>query len=346
VKPLGRAIFHFRTAAAAWVLLLCSALPAFAVDKTWTGAASSTWSAAGNWTPAGAPGAADRAIVTTAGNAPTVTAGTTIDQLVVHPGAVLTLANGVTLTVDGGAAPIIAGTGTVVSVGTGTLRVSDGANNAVIINDSITLGHFLMDTATATRNYSIPAGRTVTFNGNLTLNRGRLRCGTAGGAAVALHVNGNHSIAAQGLLEFLSSNGELRLTGNWTQTGIFVAGTSSTVRMAGTSNQTIDVERSAVAEYAFENLTIENPVGIVTYLDNGSAGVPNGFNVRGHLTLLPASRLTVQDYAVVGDAAADVFGIGSGAAAVFQTQLDIDGTLSFDIDGGAKDGLLVLLGAL
>lgn len=50
-------------AACALVLVAAGPLPAHAADRTFTGAASSSWTEPGNWSPPGVPGADDRAVV-------------------------------------------------------------------------------------------------------------------------------------------------------------------------------------------------------------------------------------------------------------------------------------------
>ncbi len=340
---MNRRAFGFLPALGA---LLLTALPALAVDKTWTGASSTTWSTAGNWSPAGAPGAGDRAILTPAANAPSLTASTTLNQLVVQAGATLTIATGVTLSLNTPLSPIIDGTGTVVTLGTGRILLVDGTSGSTLFNDSITLGNFTLDPVGATKSFYSSPGITVTFNGSLTLVDGRLRFGVATtGAPVTVDINGNLAING-GLLELRSPGSVLRVSGNWTQTGSFLAGVNSTVVFDGTTDQTVNIDRRRVTQFDFEHVTIANGAGIVTYQNNDLTATPNGFNVLGNLTLLAGARLVVLDYAVIGNAATDVFGIGSGATATFVSQMDCDGTLSFDVDAGADNGLLVLQGGI
>ncbi len=61
------AIVSGRRAIATAVLLACTAAPALAVDRNWFGG-SGAWDDAGNWSPAGVPGATDRAFIAS-GNA-------------------------------------------------------------------------------------------------------------------------------------------------------------------------------------------------------------------------------------------------------------------------------------
>lgn len=323
-------------------VLLLSASPLWAVDKTWTGATSTVWATGSNWTPAGAPGAADRAIipaVVASGRMPVVDAFTTIDQLQVF--GTVTINTGITVTVDGGASPFIDGTGTVLTPGTGLLSVNNGATNAVLVNNSITLGNFRL-TAVAGRDYIVASGRTVTVNGTLTVNQGNLVVGVAAGAASTLDVSGDVVVNANASLVMRAPNDIVRVGGNWTQAGVFTSGTGSTVIFDGGAAQTVAVTNGTTANVSFENLRISNTAALVTYAANGN--LATGFIILGNLTVDGGADFRVQEAAVVGTAAADTLGIGSGATLTFTARLDPDCTIAFDIDGGAQDGQLILQG--
>jgi hypothetical protein len=333
-----------RGSVALLVWILVSAAPAFAVDKLWQGATSS-WTTGSNWSPAGAPGAADRAVIRPGFVPPVLAASTTINRLEVQAGSTLTISAGVTLTLNASAEPVIDGTGTVVTGAGGLLRVSGAPGNGVLINQSMTLGALQIALPVFSDSVRINEGISVVFNGSLTITTGRLRVGTAGsGAPVTIDLNGDLNIVITGLFNLRSPGSLLYLAGNWVQDGTWQAGTNSTVTFDGAADQVLDIDRRRVAQFDFENLAIANTVGTVTYQNNDLTSTPNGLNVQGNLSVLPGARFIVQDYAVIGNAAADVFGIGSGAVATFQFQVDIDCTLSFDIDGGADDGLLLLQG--
>ncbi len=318
-------------------LFLAAAAPAWAIDRTWTGASSANWATAGNWTPSGVPGAADRAIIPAVVRPPVISAApATINQLQVQAGGLLTINGGFILTVDGGAAPIIDGTGTV--AGAGTLLVSSGASGSILFNQSITVGNFTLN-ANNGRNYQIPSGVVVTATGLFRVQQAELRV-LAGGT---LDLDGNLQIDTDGDLNLFAATSLLRLAGNWTQTGDFLAGIGSTVILDGAGPQTLNVQRNSLANVDFENLRVSNTGGLVAYLANNSLG-GFGFQVLGNFTLDAGASVRIDEPALVGNAAADVFGIGSGASVTFTQQLDPDCAISFDIDGGADDGLLVLQG--
>ncbi|HZE95627.1 MAG TPA: hypothetical protein VE981_01240, partial [Planctomycetota bacterium] len=328
-------------AAAVAAVTLLSASLCWAVDKTWTGATNTTWSTGTNWSPAGAPGSGDRAIIPNVANKPVVTASTAVNQLQVQAGATVTINTGLTLAVNGSISPILDGTGTVLTTGTALLTVAGGAlGNSTLINDSITLGNFTLN-ATNT-GYGVASGKTVTVNGTLTLSDGDLQLGAAAGAASTLDVNGSIVINGNGVLAMRSNTDVVRVAGNWTQAGVFTAGTGSTVVMDGTTAQTFTVSNNGAASISFENLRISNTGGIVTYAPNNN--IATGFIILGSFTCDANTTTVIQEPAVIGNAAADTLGIGSGATLTFTQRFDPDCTIAFDIDAGAQDGTLVLQG--
>ncbi len=329
----------FLAPAATLVALFLSTSAAWAVNKTWTGTTSTTWSTNSNWSPAGAPGGGDRAIINAGGNQPVVTANTTIDQLVVNAGATLTINNNITLTVDGGSSPVIDGSGTVLTVGAGLLTVSNGPANGVIINDTMTLGNFRVAIPN-NRNLATSSGETITVNGTLTVNSGTLQIGTLVGPPSVLDVNGG--LVISGTLLMRSDDSTVRVRGNWTQTGIFNAGTRSTVIMDGTAAQLFTVSNNNAANVQFDNLRISNTAATVTYAANGN--LTTGFIVVDNFTLDAGTTTVIQEPALIGTAVGDTLGIGSGATLTFTQRFDPDCTIAFDIDAGAQDGTLVLQG--
>ncbi|HLY11612.1 MAG TPA: hypothetical protein VKW04_20085 [Planctomycetota bacterium] len=319
---------------------LLAASSAGAVDKTWTGG-TTAWNTAGNWSPVGVPGAADRAIIPNLANKPVVSVSTTINQLQVQAGSTVTINTAVTLTVAGGASPVIDGTGSVITAGTGLLAVSGGPAGGTLINSSMTLGNFMLSAA-GTPGLGIPSGNTVTGVGTWTINTSDLQLGTAGGAAATLAINGNLVINAGGALVMRANADTVSVSGNWTQAGRFTCGTGSTVLLNGTTAQTFTVTRNVVADVTFANLRNSNTGGVVTYLDNPN--LATGFVVANSFTLDAATTTLIQEASIIGTTVADTLGIGSGATLTFTQRFDPDCTIAFDIDAGAQDGTLVLQG--
>jgi PKD repeat protein/photosystem II stability/assembly factor-like uncharacterized protein len=74
-----------------------------AVVPTWTGAVSSNWNTAGNWSTGVVPGASDNVVIANAGTAPIIGSGVQADcnDLTVNSGATLTIASGGSLITAG-----------------------------------------------------------------------------------------------------------------------------------------------------------------------------------------------------------------------------------------------------
>ena len=91
---------------------LLTAVSTFTISgavKTWTGAANNDWANAGNWSPSGAPGNFDTAIIPSVATQPTIqSAITTFISLTVDVGATVTINSTRTLTTTG--AVIVNGT--------------------------------------------------------------------------------------------------------------------------------------------------------------------------------------------------------------------------------------------
>jgi len=75
--------------------------PVIAADLTWTGAVSTDWGTAGNWSPAQVPTAASNVTIPDVANDPVVTANQLANAVTLNTGAVLTLADLSVLTVSG-----------------------------------------------------------------------------------------------------------------------------------------------------------------------------------------------------------------------------------------------------
>src|ERR1700761_2301308 len=86
-------------------------------NYTWTGASSTSWNTAANWSPSGVPGSADNVTVVTGSNTCKLGASVSINNLTVTSGTLDM--NGGTLTVNGTTAQFTAGT-----VQNGTLTVT------------------------------------------------------------------------------------------------------------------------------------------------------------------------------------------------------------------------------
>ena len=146
------------------ILFLLLSQLANAVVKTWTGASSTDWNTAGNWSASGVPGSGDDVIIPTTpsgGRMPTISSGTfTISTLTIQTGATLTQTGG-TLSVIGGATSI---TGTYnQSAGTFLSDIAVTVNSGGSISQSGGLIHMANATGTApTDAIVIASGGSVT----------------------------------------------------------------------------------------------------------------------------------------------------------------------------------------
>jgi hypothetical protein len=305
-------------AAAACAVAVLAASPAWAVDKTWTGASSTTWSTGSNWTPAGPPGVNDRAIINNVANDPVLTGSTSIAQLVVNAGGVLTINNGVTLTVaNTTVSPLIDGTGTV--GGAGLLQVTNAPNTgtAVLFNDSLTIAAFTLNGPTNALAFNIPSGRTVTCNGAFTLTRSTLNVGDAAGAASTLHINGACNVQTNGTLVMRAPASTLRVSGTFTLTGGWTAGTS-TLFLDPTANQTLSIATGAPRQ--FWNVTIQTDTG-GNQID-GDLVTPNAsMTINNNLTITRGQFQVGNFTVIVGG------NLSSGTTAQSQFDFTSTGTL-------------------
>lgn len=338
---MGSKVNQPRLLPAALAAFLLAASSAWAADKTWNGNTSTDWALAANWT-GGLPTNADRVVIPAApARLPIIGSNTalTINQLLITAPATLTINSTFTLTIVGGASPVIDGTGTVITAGTGQINVTGGPVNGTLINSSMTLGNFTLS-APAGRNLGIPSPNVVTVNGGFSIASSEIQLGTAAGAATTLDING--PLTVTGSLIMRSNNNVVRVSGNWTQSGIFTCGTGSTVVMDGTAAQTITQTNNTGVNVQFANLRISTTGGACTYAANGN--LATGFVVLDNFTLDAGTTTVVQEPCIIGTAVTDTLGIGSGATITFQQRFDPDCTIAFDIDAGAQDGVLVMQG--
>lgn len=165
---------------------------------TWTGVVSSDWNDAGNWSPVGVPGAADKAIipnVTLTGDfLPQLTQPVTdINDLEIQPNATVDI-NGQNFTINGA----VTGTGTLKGTVTSNLTINGTAgtlyfdpltnvlrNLTLNANKSATLGSALEIAAGASfGTLIVNSGATLTTGGNLTIKSnatGTARVGISAG---------------------------------------------------------------------------------------------------------------------------------------------------------------------
>jgi hypothetical protein len=230
--------------------------------KTWTGAVSTSWTASGNWTPSGAPGATAYACISSGANAPTIAAASNISIAGME-------LNNLTFTVDGTLSLTDTG-GTKSSLmtggalaGTGTVTIASGHtftwNGGVMQGTGSTVvaasGTLVMDNS-ASNQYLILDQRTLTNNGTVTYTP------NAGGWNLYLAYFGN-------VTSFVN-NGTFTYNGlNAADPGIGSGG-PSTITNNGTFTKAGGTATATISP-AFDNDgTVKSKAGVLS-LNGGSA---------------------------------------------------------------------------
>jgi hypothetical protein len=344
---------------------------AWAVDKTWTGATSSDWLTASNWS-GGLPASVDRAILPApplaSGRYPVLGAGqsTSISQLLINTGATLAIQDGATLTLNGYASPLIDGGGVVSTpsstgqpFGTGQIAVTDtinaGLSTSVLFNVSVTVGNMFLsyngggNVNSVRMIVSNPAS--VRVNGYFNVASASVQLGQNPNATVTeLNVRGDLTISNRSIVNFKTNGSILHCGGNWTQTGQRLrSGTGTLVTFDGSGNQSISQNNGTLSNVTFENVTLEatGAARTVTWLNNPaltpSFGTTGDFIVGANVTFV------LQDgVAGIGSGTANTFRIESGATADFQLGYTCAASLLFQdrSTGASSNGTLRMENAI
>lgn len=236
----------------------CTAPPGY--TKAWQGTNGTGWSVANNWSPAGAPAAADSVYICASTPAqPALTAGASVANLRIDTGASLSM-GAFNLNVSGSleSASITATSGLLSMTGTSRTLKGQVANLRINSGASVTLTGATTATGNVTVNSTFNiGGQTLTVNGNLTNDMLGDRL-TMTNAADRVIVNGDVTFAGGGANGILIA-GELQIGGNFTEnneccTGnafkpsgshrtVFIGGKAQTVSfLTGGTNGFHDVE--------------------------------------------------------------------------------------------------------
>ena len=206
--------------------------------KTWTGGTSSSWSTGTNWSPAGAPGAADYACISSGSNSPTIPLATSISVAgVEQSGLTLTVDGTLTLTDTTGTLSSLLAGGTIGGSGTltvnGTLRWTGGTMSGSGTTLIAATGTLDMDPASS----YLYLERTLQNDGSAIYTPGPSGYGLyfSGGTATTFQNNGDFDY--QGLAA--GANDTSMLDGGF---GTIVnAGSGTFTRSAGTGTSTISI---------------------------------------------------------------------------------------------------------
>jgi hypothetical protein len=310
-------------------------------QTTWSGAVSSDWGAAGNWS-AGVPLAGTSAVIpsgTSNGPSTAGVAGATCNSLTVNAGATLTIAPGFLLTAN----QHVTINGAV--AGGGTLRMAGSTSGQ--ITGSGPIGADLEFAKNAGVVAAIAVA--VTVNGNLTLLSGTLQCSVGAGTTT---VAGNAQFQG-GLLQTFQT-GTFDVAGNVTFSGTTVPGNSPNIRCAG--NWTADAgyaptsglvvldgagAQTIAGTATFDDLTISagsntsTAGGLTTngpLIVNGALTIAGALDANGSVTIGAAGALSLGSLT-------NTFAAGLTATGA----LLASGTFVFD---GASTGTIVAAAAL
>ena len=197
------------------------------ITTNWTGAVSSDFNLAGNWS-SGVPGPNDTASITgPLANFPVVTASLAIDTLNLT-NLELDINNGKTLTVNTAAAfssaPTLGGTGRLILLGSGTLSAGTMAVNSATVDASAAGAQFRIGASATLNSAGNLAGlfllsNTLNFNGTAT-QTGNLTIKTLNNVT-SIGGSGNPAIALAGTVTLISQSGNntVNLTSSLTCAG-------------------------------------------------------------------------------------------------------------------------------
>ena len=229
--------------------------PATAPVVTWTGAISSTWSTAGNWSTGVVPGATDAVDVPATGNNPALGSSVSVRSLTVEAGATVTITDA-TLTVSDG----VNGAGQILTPGGG--MVSTGSTASTITGN---LG-------------SLTANGPVTVSGRTTMSSGDVLVIASGGSlALGGHtlVVGSFSTTGTGTLTMNNTLDSLIVLGNATfnggdESGLLTAGVLD-VRQ-GFVQDTTTSQSSFTATGAHKTRVGAGSGGSISFASPGASG--------------------------------------------------------------------------
>jgi len=151
---------------------------------TWTGASSTDWATAANWSPAEVPTADDDVLIP-GGTAqqPTVSAAQAVRNLTLGTGAVLTATSTSTLIVSG---DFVTEGGTLAAAGDATVALA-GPTDQVIGGGPLAFQNLTVGTATASFTGRVQVAKTLVLNGDLTTNDNLMLRSSAAGTALVVN---------------------------------------------------------------------------------------------------------------------------------------------------------------
>lgn len=161
--------------------------PVIAAGLTWTGALSTDWGTAGNWSPAQVPTLTDNVTIPDVANDPVVSNAQQAAGVTLASGATLTTANGGTLTVNGS---FTNNGGTTLGAGTGTI-VFAGVAPQTISGTTTFFNNLSAGPAGVVAAAPVQVQRVLQLNGNLTSNGNLTLLSNATGTAHVVNTGSN-----------------------------------------------------------------------------------------------------------------------------------------------------------
>jgi len=236
----------------------------------WTGATSTDWSVAGNWS-FGVPTASDDAIIPNVSNDPVVSGTQVARNVTVESGAVLTVSNTNTLDLSGS----LTNNGIITMQGNAQLNIStDYLNNGTLTANSSNV------TFDGTANQSINSGGTASGKRffNVTIDK------ASGSAILAdnIDINGDLTIT-NGSLDAGAGNFSMNVAGDWNNAGTLIP-QNGIVTFDGSSAQSVDpgvsgsfydvtIASSNTVSLSSNNIDVDNDFSINTGATFNAAGL-------------------------------------------------------------------------
>jgi hypothetical protein len=217
-----------------------SVYPTF-LGYTWTGATSTNWGTATNWSPGGVPGSSDRVYITTPGtNALNVTGSQ----------------NAKSITLSGTGALVVSGNLT-------TNDIVLSGSNSIQITGAVTASNYLQNatgslvmtsgaTLTVNNDFTIIPTATVSFDCNSTLS-------LASTNSITVPVFNYGHLSLTGGPRTFSAGSTYKICGNYTPSTFATTTTGSTIEFSGTAAQAINTNAAS-----FSDLVISNASNTVT----------------------------------------------------------------------------------
>ncbi|HXD79073.1 MAG TPA: hypothetical protein VN616_14750 [Puia sp.] len=278
------------------ILLLVQALQA-QISYTWTGATSTSWTTATNWSPAGVPGAADNVTIVTGTNTCKLAASVSIGNLTLTSGT-LDL-NGGTLTVNGSNAQFTAGT-----IQNGTLTVT-GATTTSFGNGPVTMNCIVNITSAAftSRNTTFQAATSITKTG--ATNDASAGGNTFNGALTATNAGSGYLMFGNGTGDQFNAATAFNNTGS-ANIWVGYSGTPSVFNGVTTFTNTpaaaagIYVSWNATGTYFYNNVFVNSTSGNGVQFCGGnstaSATLNVGYSISAGGTGFTAGTLLLRQF--------------------------------------------------